>query len=104
MLEPLTDRQATLVVNNVVKACKAIDKLNSTGYKFINLASGFIAHYNLHGFKCHYSNGSESLRSDILAFRSQNKYGILLSPGDQNYEYYRQKGIIYNLICEKIAD
>ena len=49
-LAPLTERQKVLIVSNVVKACKDITLLNKTGYNFLYLASGFIAHYNLHGF------------------------------------------------------
>ena len=48
-LTPLTERQKTLIVNNVVKAVKNIDSLNQTGYRFLYLSSGFIAHYDLHG-------------------------------------------------------
>ena len=49
-LTPLSKRQQDLIVSNVVKACKDITLLNKTGYNFLYLASGFIAHYNLHGF------------------------------------------------------
>lgn len=55
MLIPYTEKQKSLIVNNIVKACSDIEKLNGTGYKFIYLANGFIAHYNINGFKDHYS-------------------------------------------------
>ena len=57
-LTPLTERQKTLIVNNVVKAVKNIDTLNETGYRYLYLASGFIAHYDLHGFIDFYRNVS----------------------------------------------
>ena len=70
MLVPFTEKQKSLIVNNVVKACKDIEKLNGTGYKFIHLASGFIAHYNINGFKDHYTR--YSLETDIVKNLSSN--------------------------------
>jgi hypothetical protein len=81
-IKPLTERQQTLIVNNVVKATKDISKLNKIGYKFINLASGFIAHYNLYGFIDYYMN--HDLEEDILRNKNANMWdnfrpGFLLS-------------------------
>ena len=42
MLTPLTERQATLIINNVVSACKDITALNKTGYNFLYLAQGYL--------------------------------------------------------------
>ena len=99
-LEKLSDRKVQLIVKNVVRACAEPTKLNGTGYRYINLASGFIAHYNLGGFVSYYVNDAD-LRSDILANRSNNQYHNF-RPGDENYEYYRQKGEIYNMICDQL--
>ena len=114
MLELKTDRQCILIVNNVVAACKDINKLNKTGYDFINIASGFIAHYNLHGFIDAYNRRSlradaldvydrHSLRADILFNKANNQYDNF-HPGEENYEYYMQKKQIYNAICEMIEE
>lgn len=98
-LTPLTERQKTLIVNNVVAACRDIEKLNKTGYNFINLASGFIAHYNLYGFIAHYS--SNSLKKAILENSRQNQWNNF-HPGDRDYEYYMSKKEVYNRILSAI--
>lgn len=100
MLTPLTERQKTLIVNNIVNACKDITKLNKTGYKFISLASGFIAHYNIEGFKSCY-NTYRYLSKDILSFTHQNQWNNF-RPSDQNYEYYMSRKDVYIRIADKI--
>ena len=96
-LEAITERQSTLIVSNVLRACSNIEKLNGTGYKFINLASGFIAHYNLNGFIDYYTHNS--LKADILANARMNQWNNF-RPGDQNYDYYMSKARIYARIVE----
>jgi len=104
MLTLLTPRQETLIVNNVVAACDDIRKLNRTGYKFINLCSGFIAHYDLYGFIAYYTAefGDGDLRDHIQNNWNANKW-TNFHPGDQNYDYYRQKARIYQRIMERIG-
>ena len=99
MITPLTEAQKVLIVKNVVAACKNIEKLNGTGYKFIYLASGFIAHYDINGFKDHYEN--YSLRSDIIDNARMNMWSNF-HEGDQNYEYYMSKADVYKRILAKI--
>jgi len=101
MLVALTERQKTLIVNNVVKACKNIDNLNKTGYKYINLCSGFIAHYNLYGFIAHYSTPN-SLKRDIVSYAGQNQWKNF-RPGESNYDYYMSKADVYNRILAEIV-
>jgi len=101
MIEPLTERQKSLIVNNVVKACDNINALNKTGYKFLYLASGFIAHYNLGGFRDHYNY--HDLKSDILVNAKQNQW-MNFSPSDQNYQYYKSKQDVYNRIIKKLTN
>lgn len=98
-LAPLTERQATLIVNNVVKAVKDIEKLNRTGYKFLNLCSGFIAHYNLGGFKDFYS--THSLKQAIIQNSGSNQW-LNFRPGDRDYEYYMSKARVYNRIINEM--
>ena len=99
-LTPLTDRQKTLIVNNVVKAVKqGSDKLNKTGYNFMYLASGFIAHYNLYGFIAHYQQ--HSLKRDILDNERNNMWNNF-RPGETNYEYYKSKADVYKRIVDAI--
>ena len=100
-LTPLTERQKSLIVNNVVAACKDINKLNKTGYKFISLASGFIAHYDLYGFIDFYSH-SVSLRNDIIGFANSNQWKNF-RPGERDYDYYMSKADVYNRILAEIV-
>ena len=101
MIEPLRERQKSLIVNNIVKACDNINALNKTGYKFIYLANGFIAHYNLGGFRDYYSY--HDLKSDILVNARSNQWDNF-SPSDTNYQYYMSKKDIYNRIIQKLTN
>ena len=98
-MTPLSERQKTLIVNNVVKACSNIEDLNSTGYKYINLCSGFIAHYDLYGFIANYKE--DSLKADILRNTRANEWRNF-HPKDENYEYYMSKADVYTRIVEAI--
>jgi hypothetical protein len=95
-MTPLTQAQQKNIVRNVIAACKSIDKLNATGYKFLNLASGFIAHYDLNGFKAHYSEPG-SLQRDIEANARQNQWSNF-RPGERDADYYHSKRDTYNQI------
>ena len=99
-LNPLTERQKTLIVNNVVKACKDITSLNRAGYNFLYLASGFIAHYDLHGFIDFYSY--VNLKNDIIGFAGQNQWNNF-HPGERDYDYYMAKKEVYNRILREIV-
>lgn len=99
-MQPLTQRQQTLIVNNVVKAVKnGIDNLNKNGYNFLYLASGFIAHYNQYGFIAHYQQ--HSLKRDILDNHRANLW-LNFCPGEQNYDYYKSKAEVYQRIVDAI--
>ena len=99
-LTPLTERQKALIVSNVVKACRNIDNLNKTGYKFINLCSGFIAHYDLYGFISAYSEPN-SLKRDIISYAGQNQWSNFRQ-GERDYEYMMAKKDVYNRILAQI--
>jgi hypothetical protein len=101
MLEPLTQKQQDLIVKNVVAAVKDIRKLNSTGYNFLYLASGFIAHYNIHGFKDHYDR--YSLAYDIINNQKSNMWNNFM-PTDENYAYYMTKKAVYLRILDSIEE
>lgn len=55
------------VLNNIKQVLKNkdINKLNKTGYNHLYLLSGFIAHYDINGFKYHYQD-LRNLFIDIL--------------------------------------
>ena len=98
-MEALTERQKTLIVNNVVKACKNIDNLNKTGYNFLYLCSGFIAHYDLYGFISEYTG--RSLKRDLMSYAGQNQWNNF-RPGERDYDYYMAKKDVYNRILAQI--
>jgi len=97
----LTERQKALIVSNVVKAVRNIDNLNRTGYKYVSLCSGFIAHYDLYGFISAYSNPGK-LKRDLINNAGQNQWRNF-RPGEQNYDYYMSKADVYNRILAQIV-
>ena len=99
MLKPLTQRQQDLIVKNVVRALEDIEALNKTGYNFLYLASGFIAHYSINGFKAYYT--THSLEQDILDNARQNMWSNF-QPGDRDYAYYKSKAQVYQRIIAGI--
>jgi len=101
MIEPLTPRQQDLIVKNVLAACKDINKLNRTGYNFLYLANGFIAHYNMHGFKDYYD--THSLVYDIINNKRSNMWSNF-HPSDENYAYYMTKRVVYERILDGIEE
>ena len=100
-MDAITEKQKSLIVNNIVRACDDISKLNGTGYKYIYLASGFIAHYNIHGFKGYYSNSD--LTRAILSNENSNRWDNFRE-GDSNYAYYKSKADIYSRIVAKLRN
>jgi hypothetical protein len=104
MLKPMTKKEEDLVVKNVVSAVKDISKLNKRGYHYLYLACGFIAHYDIGGFRSHYSAGGGSmftLRADILQYKNENRWSNF-RPSDENFDYYSQKARIYGKIVKAI--
>jgi hypothetical protein len=94
-MTPLTPKQQANIVRNVLAACKDIEKLNRTGYDFLYLASGFIAHYDIHGFKAYYSE--HSLQRDIEANARANQWNNFRA-GERDADYYHSKRDVYNKI------
>ena len=101
-LVPYTPRQTDLIISSIRKVMKTgdINNLTKLAYKFLYLASGFIAHYNLGGFCDEYAD-VEKLRFDIQRNQANNQWGNF-RPGDADYDYYMQKRDIYNRICAAI--
>jgi hypothetical protein len=98
-MTPLTERQKTLIVSNVIKAVKNIDNLNKTGYNFVYQCSGFIAHYDLYGFIASYTG--ESLKRDLISYAGQNQWNNF-RPGERDYDYMMAKKDVYNRIIAQI--
>jgi len=101
-MTPLSARQKTMIVNSVKKAIKTgnIEHLSNTAYKFVSLSSGFIAHYNLLGFRDAYAN-TQQLKSELISNQTANQWGNF-RPGEKNYEYYKAKAEVYNAIVAAI--
>lgn len=96
----MTQKEFDLTVKNIVAACKNIEKLNSRGYNFLYLCSGFIAHYNINGFKCYYSQ--ESLVDTLLRNKECNQWSNF-TKSDKNYDYYMQKREVYNQVLSELS-
>lgn len=94
-MEALSLKDQDLIAKNIVAACANIDKLNKKAYNFLNSCSGFIAHYNLEGFKDYYED--VDLVADILANEVSNQFRNFM-PGEKNYDYYMAKRDTYNKI------
>jgi hypothetical protein len=104
-MESLTSKEQELIIKNVLAACKDINKLNKRGYNFLYLASGFIGHYNLAGFKAFYSDDGlpfdNDLKTDILANKRFNQWDNF-KPDNRDYDYYMTKKHVYNVICASL--
>ncbi|CAB4222524.1 hypothetical protein UFOVP1655_123 [uncultured Caudovirales phage] len=98
-MKPLTERQKVIIVNNIVSATKDIKNLTNSGYNFIYLASGFIAHYNLYGFRDNYTG--KTLKEDIISNKNSNMWNNF-RPHESNYDYYMSKKDVYVRILEQI--
>ena len=101
-LSPLTSRQIAMIVNNIRKVVVTSESNNLTkqAYNFLYHASGFIAHYDLNGFRGNYSIVSE-LISDILNNKPNNQWTNFRS-GERDYDYYMAKKTCYNAICDML--
>lgn len=103
-LTPLTQKQSTTIANNIVKCIKTnnINHLTSTAYKFISICGGFIAHYDLQGFKDYYSNNIHEFHDEILRNKMNCNTNYII--GEKNYEYYKSKADTYKLIYEQVKE
>ena len=99
IMDILTSAKANSIVKNVVQACEDINKLTGPSYQWLNFCSGFIAHYNLEGFKQEYQ-AHGSLRLAVLRLKNQNQWEHLIR-GEEG-KYYKQKQDMYNRICEAL--
>lgn len=94
-MKPIDLKTQSLIIKNVLAACGNIEKLNKRGYEFLYQCSGFIAHYDLEGFKEYYRD--HSLVADIEANHAQNQWRNYRE-GERFADYYHSKRDIYNAI------
>ena len=83
-MTPMTQREKQFASKNILAACRDIEKLNGTGYKFLMMCSGFIAHYNLEGFKSLRLESVLWLLEEIGTLREQKEYPSCLN---RDYKY-----------------
>jgi len=84
---------------DIVLKTRDIEKLSNTAYEFVRNISGFIAHYDINGFKCEYSNVDDLERGirESIDTREPNRYidKGYFSECEQS-EYYAEKSRILN--------
>ena len=99
MLTLKTDKEVSGIYRSFTRIFKHGDMKNLTknAYNFIMLSSGFIAHYNIHGFRETYEDVGH-FASKILSNQQYNQWDNF-RPGERDYEYNMQKKFIYNDIC-----
>jgi hypothetical protein len=104
-MEPYSTTQQARIVKNILAACRDISKLNGPAYRFISGCPGFIAHYDISGFKAHYwdqwGHYCEKLINDILANQSINQWSNFRH-GERDYDYNMSRKAIYNAICNNL--
>ena len=99
--------RSDLEVHNIVQSFKLVfkyedmNRLTRRAYLFIMTASGFIAHYDIHGFRNEYSN-VYSLCGDIMKYQDSNQF-TNFHKGETNYDYFMQRKEIYNKIVDLIV-
>jgi hypothetical protein len=98
-MELKTLRQTDLIVSSIRKVFQTgdINHLSKSAYDFLSLSSGFIAHYNLYGFRCAYDNVND-LKAQLAQSYAANQWNNFRS-GERDYHYMMQKKEIYNRIC-----
>ena len=94
-MKPIDTKTQALIIKNVLAACGNIEKLNKRGYDFLYQCSGFIAHYDIEGFKDYYRE--HSLVADIEANYQQNQWRNYRT-GERFADFYHSKRDIYNAI------
>ncbi len=96
----LTPRQIAFIINSIKKVIKKndIQFLTKAAYGHLYLCSGFIAHYDIWGFRDHYKNVSWLM--DTIKHNAPINQWNNFHPGEKDYDYYMQKKEIYNQILE----
>jgi hypothetical protein len=94
-MKTYTETQKRNIAKNIVAACTDVEKLTKQGYDYLYQCNGFIAHYDIYGFKAYYSD--YSLKDDIEQNARANQWHNF-KPSDNNYDYYMAKRDIYNMI------
>ena len=99
MLTPLTIRQQQLIVASLRKVFQTgdINNLSKSAYNFLYQSSGFIAHFNLYGFRDRYKN-VDDLKRAIARNYGANQWRNF-GGKDPNHLYMMSKRDCYNNIA-----
>jgi hypothetical protein len=73
MRKPVSELQVVRNFRQVIEKCD-INLMNKELYQFLNLYCGFIAHYNIDGFKAVYSSPKDFAGVFIRHFDHEHKY------------------------------
>lgn len=94
------------IYNNIKRIIetKNIDLLTKASYKFLYLTSGFIAHYDINGFKAHYSEVADLITnlkrsSDLRDYDRYIKDGFF-QKDDHSKDYYTSKSALYKKLYD----
>lgn len=97
------NRKVQLMANNLKRIVKArnMEPLQKKLYEFIHLNCGFIAHYNLQGFKSTYYDGDE-----FVEFLERLKQGCYVHNCDleDNYNYGYTNEEVKNALAEILTE
>ena len=87
-------------IEEVIKT-KNIDNLTKDTYDFVNALSGFIAHYNINGFKTHYENTADFVKDlqNSADLSNYNRYitDSFFSKNEQKQYYADKREILKNI-------
>jgi len=99
-MELLTESEVSSILRSVkdVFVHSNIFKLTNPAYNFVMLSSGFIAHYNIEGFRWEYQH-IPTFAECLIYHQRMNQWNNF-RPGEKDYEYMMQKKKIYNEICD----
>lgn len=102
MIKPRPEKEAKSIVKNIVAVLDSgnIELLTKASYQYLSSCVGFIAHYNLQGFKDEYRETGR-LRRHLEKFKSMNQWENF-TPKDPMYNFQMQKKEIYNSILQGV--
>lgn len=94
----MTDSEVKSILKSIrlVFERRNIEYLTKPAYHYLYLCYGFVAHFNLDGFRDEYRN-IETLREALFTHEAMNQWRNFL-PEDRDYAYMMQKRDLYNQI------
>jgi hypothetical protein len=100
MLKVLEAQEQEKLIKAIARSIRDTSKMDQDAYRFVSCASGFIAHFNLHGFIYEYQD-KNALRDAMIRNLKTNQWNNF-SPRDRDYDYMMQKKHIYNEALRRV--